>query len=90
MFFFTDLHEHSAEVGRTIGVQGDNRQAAIAMSQRIWDGLSGEEPALGYSLLDTRTGRVFYVEVRRSAAMRPMMPTPIDAEAPAGKVLSVR
>jgi len=34
------------------------------MSQRIWDGLMGAESALGYSLLDSRTGRVCYVEVR--------------------------
>jgi hypothetical protein len=37
------------------------------MSQRIWDGLAGEEPALGYSLLDTHTRRVCYVELRSCA-----------------------
>jgi hypothetical protein len=66
MFFFTDVDGHLVEAGRTIGVQGGNQQAAVAMSQRIWDGLAGGEPALGYSLLDTLSGRVFYVEVRQS------------------------
>jgi hypothetical protein len=67
MFFFNHRREHLVERGRTIGVHGDDQEAAIAMAQRIWDGLADEEPALGYSLLETRTGRICYVEVRRPA-----------------------
>jgi hypothetical protein len=64
MFFFYDRRRHLYERSPTIGVYGNSQDAAIAMSQRIWDGLAGEEPALGYSLLDTESGRVCYVELR--------------------------
>jgi hypothetical protein len=71
MFFFNDRRHHLTEKAPTLGVYGDGQEAAIAMSQRIWDGLAAEETALGYSLLDTRTGRICYIEIRdRRAADR--------------------
>jgi len=63
MFFFNSRLGHLVESGTTIGVFGSDQQAAITMAQRIWEGLSVDEAALGYSLLDTRSGRVCYTEV---------------------------
>ena len=64
MFFFQDRAGHLVEICPTIGVQGGIQDIAIGMAQRIWDGLADEEPALGYSLLDTQTRRVCYSEER--------------------------
>jgi len=64
MMFFSERRHHLVDEASTLGVQGGSQDEAIAMSQRIWDGLMGAESALGYSLLDSRTGRVCYVEVR--------------------------
>jgi hypothetical protein len=71
MFFFKNRFGHSVESCPTIGVHGIDQDAAIAMSQRIWDGLAAEEPALGFSLLDTQTRRICYVELRQSLPERP-------------------
>jgi len=47
-----------------IWIHGHTEEAAVAMSRRIWDGLAGEEPALGFTLVDTDTGRVCYTGAR--------------------------
>jgi hypothetical protein len=70
MFFFNDRRGHLVELYPTIGVYGEDQDAAIAMAQRMWDGLAGEESALGFSLLDCPAKRVCYVEVRRSTPMK--------------------
>ena len=64
MSFFDDRRHHMDESSSTLGVHGGDQDAAIAMAQQIWDGLADEEPALGYSLLDTHTRRMCYVELR--------------------------
>ena len=64
MSFFNSRREPLVSNGPTLGIYGESQDAAIAMSQRVWEGLVGEETALGYSLVDTRTGRVCHMEVR--------------------------
>jgi hypothetical protein len=70
MLLFNDRRRHLKEIAPTIGVYGENLDEAVTMAQRIWDRLAGEDPALGYSLLDTRTGRICYVEVRESCSVK--------------------
>ncbi len=78
MFFFQNRAGHLLEICPTIGVHGGDQDIAIAMSQRIWDGLAGEEPALGYSLLDTQTRRICYTEVRKAEAKWPLLAERVD------------
>ena len=64
MCFFNDRHKPLVASGPTMGIHGNSEAAAISMSHRVWEGLAGEETALGYSLVDTRTGRICHMEVR--------------------------
>jgi hypothetical protein len=81
MFFFQTRAGHLVEICPTIGVQGVSQDSAIGMSQRIWDGLADEEPALGYSLLDTLTRRVCYTEVRKADSKALTMPPRVETQA---------
>ena len=65
MYFFKDYRRLVPETPSTMGIYGENQEAAILMAQRVWDGLAADEPALGYSLVDTTTGQICYVEVER-------------------------
>jgi hypothetical protein len=82
MFFFQNRAGHLIEICPTIGVHGGSQDIAITMSQRIWDGLADEEPALGYSLLDTLTRRICYTEVRKAEAKWPPMAQRLDSQEP--------
>jgi hypothetical protein len=65
MYFFKDYRRLVPESARTMGIYGENQEAAILMAQRVWDRLAADEPALGYSLVDTMTRQICYVEVER-------------------------
>jgi hypothetical protein len=64
MCFFNDRHNPLVASGPSMGIHGNSEEDAICMSHRVWEGLAGEETAMGYSLVDSHTGLICHIELR--------------------------
>ena len=62
MHFINDRRKPLVTNGPPLGIYGDTLEAAVSMSQHIWDKLAGEETARAYTLVDSQTGRACYTE----------------------------
>jgi len=64
MCLLRNLRKRLVSKTPTIWIHGNTEEAAVAMAQRVWDGLTGEEAALAFTLVDADTGRVCYSGTR--------------------------